>query len=349
MSETSAANLKQGSQPSLRRVRIVGTGRAVPERVLTNDELSQMVETSDEWIRERTGIRTRHLVERGRQAASDLASKAGLAACQAAGIQPNQIDAVICSTISADMPLPSCAVFVQRKVGAAPFGPAFDLSAACGGFIYGLAVAEGLLRSGLYRHILLCGVEVLSGYVNWRDRNTCVLFGDGSGAAVLRLCTEQEQAAGLGIHAVRLFADGSQAEALMIPGGGSLYPTSAETLAQGKHFIHMNGKVIFTHAVRNLSSACLAALSSQGLTPKDVDWVVAHQANLRIVEAVAQRLDLPMEKFFINIDRYGNTSSASVPIALDEAICMGKVSRGDLVLCCALGAGLAWGAALLRL
>jgi 3-oxoacyl-[acyl-carrier-protein] synthase-3 len=336
------------TNPSLRRIRIVGTGHAVPERVLTNDDLSKMVDTSDAWIRERTGIRTRHTVRRGEEAASDLASRAGKAACEAAGILPSQIDAVICSTISADMPLPSCAVFVQRKVGAAPHGPAFDLAAACGGFIYGLAVAEGLLRSGLYRHILLCGVEVLSGYVNWQDRNTCVLFGDGSGAAVLRLCTEEEQVAGLGVQSVHLFADGAHAEALRIPGGGSLFPASTETLAQGKHFIHMNGKVIFTHAVRNLSSACQTALAHHGLSSKDIDLVIAHQANLRIVEAVAQRLDVPMEKFFINIDRYGNTSSASVPIALDEAVRLGKVKRGDRLLFCALGAGLAWGATVVR-
>lgn len=336
-------------QPGLRRIRIVGTGRGVPEKVVTNDDLSKIVDTSDAWIRERTGIRTRHTVKRGEEAASDLAARAGTAACEAAGISPKEIDAVICSTISPDMPLPSCAVYVQRKVGAAQNSAAFDLSAACGGFIYGLAVAEGLLRSGLYRHILLCGVEVLSGYVNWQDRNTCVLFGDGAGAAILRLCTEEEQKAGLGVQSVHLFADGTQAEALMIPGGGSLYPTSEQTLAEGKHFIHMNGKVIFTNAVRNLASSCLTALSQHGLTPKDVDLVIAHQANLRIVEAVAQRLDLPMDKFFINIDRYGNTSSASVPIALDEAIRMGKVKRGDRLLFTALGAGLAWGATVVRL
>ena len=216
--------------PGLRRICIAGTGRAVPERILTNDDLSKMVDTSDAWIRERTGIRTRHMVRRGEEAASDLAARAGTAACEAAGILPKDIDAVICSTISPDMPLPSCAVYVQRKVGAAPHSAAFDLAAACGGFIYGLAVAEGLLRSGLYRHILLCGVEVLSGYVNWQDRNTCVLFGDGAGAAILRLCTEEEQAAGLGVQSVHLFADGSQAEAQMIPGGGSLYPYSAKKL-----------------------------------------------------------------------------------------------------------------------
>ena len=331
----------------LRRVVILGTGSAVPEKVLSNEDLSKFVDTSDAWIRERTGIAERHVVKKG-EAASDLASEAGRRACQAAGISPAEIDCVICATISADMTLPSCAVFVQRKIGAAPHCPAFDLSAACGGFIYGLAVAEGLLRSGLYRRILLCGVEVLSGYVNWQDRNTCVLFGDGAGAAVLGLADDEQQAAGRGVLSVHLYADGAHAESLSIPGGGSLYPTSAETLADGKHFIHMNGKVIFTHAVRNLSSACQAAMSSQGLQASDIDLVVAHQANLRILESVAQRLNLPMEKFFINIDRYGNTSSASVPIALDEVVRSGRVKKGDRLLFCALGAGLAWGAACVR-
>ena len=336
-----------GAEPEQRRVMIRGTGRAVPERVVTNDDLSKLVDTSDSWIRERTGIRERHFVEKG-EAASDLAATAGKRACEAAGIDPSTIDCVICATISADMALPSCAVFVQRKVGAAPHGPAFDLAAACGGFIYGLSVAEGLLRGGVYKRILLCGVEILSGFMNWQDRTTCVLFGDGAGAAVLELATDEEQAAGRGLLSVQLFADGTQAEALCIPGGGSLHSTTHETVDKGMHFVHMNGKIIFTHAVRNLASSCLAALEPLGMKPADVDLVVAHQANIRIVEAVAQRLELSMERFYINIDRYGNTSSASVPIALDEAVRSGRVGTGDKLLFCALGAGLAWGAACVR-
>jgi 3-oxoacyl-[acyl-carrier-protein] synthase-3 len=332
---------------SQHRVRILGTGSAIPERVLTNDDLSQLVDTSDTWIKERTGIRARRIVETGKQAASDLATAAGQRACAAAGLSPKDIDCIICCTISGDMPLPSCAVIVQRKLGAAPQCPAFDLSAACAGFLYGLSVAEGLLRSGMYRHILVCGVEVLSGYINWRDRNTCVLFGDGAGAAVLGLCSDEEQKAGRGLLGVHLFADGEQADTLYIPGGGSLRPTSEETLRNGQHFIHMEGKVLFAHAVRNLTSACQTALTSHGLTAGDVDLVVAHQANLRIIEGVAQRLGLPLERFFINIDRYGNTSSASVPIALDEALRAGKIQPGDRLLFCALGAGLTWGAATL--
>ena len=328
---------------------ILGTGSALPERELTNDDLSKLVDTSDAWIRERTGIAARRVVDKDKgEAASDLAAAAGLRACAAAGISPQEIDCVICATISADMTLPSCAVFVQRKVGAAPHCPAFDLAAACGGFLYGLAVAEGLLRSRMYKRILLVGVEVLSGYVDWRDRNTCVLFGDGAGAAVLGLADDAQQAAGRGVLSVHLYADGSQADALRIPGGGSLHPASAETLQTGMHHIQMNGRAIFSHAVRNLASSCQAALQKQGLTAADIDLVVAHQANLRILEAVAERIGLSMDRFFINIDRYGNTSSASVPIALDEAVRAGKVKPGDKLLLCALGAGLAWGAACIR-
>ncbi|MFO0578212.1 MAG: beta-ketoacyl-ACP synthase III [Polyangia bacterium] len=332
---------------SLPRIVVLGTGSAVPDRTITNDDLSKTVETSDEWIRERTGIRARRVVERG-QAASDLATAAGMRACEAAGISPRDLDCIICATISADMPLPSCAVFVQRKLGAAPGCPAFDLAAACGGFLYGLAVAEGLLRSRMYKRILLVGVEVLSGYVDWRDRNTCVLFGDGAGAAVLGLGDDVQQAAGRGVLSVHLYADGSQADALRIPGGGSLHPASAETLQTGMHHIQMNGRAIFSHAVRNLASSCQAALQKQGLVAADIDLVVAHQANLRILEAVAERIGLSMDRFFINIDRYGNTSSASVPIALDEAVRAGRVKPGDKLLLCALGAGLAWGAACIR-
>jgi 3-oxoacyl-[acyl-carrier-protein] synthase-3 len=330
-----------------RRIMILGTGSALPQHELTNDDLSKMVDTSDAWIRERTGIQARRTVQKG-EAASDLASAAGLRACEAAGISPTELDCIVCATVTPDMPLPSCAVFIQRKVGARPGIPAFDLAAACGGFLYGLAVAEGLLRSGQYRRILVCGVEVLSGCVNWQDRNTCILFGDGAGAVVLGLCDDEQQASGRGVLSVHLYADGGQAEALLIPAGGSLHPTTAETVAAGQHYVHMSGKVIFTHAVRNLASACQTALKHEGLKPTDIDLVVAHQANLRIIEAVAQRLDLPMERFFINIEKYGNTSSASVPIALDEAVRSGRVQPGHRLLFCALGGGLAWGAACVR-
>ncbi len=333
--------------PSQNRVRILGTGSAVPDRVLTNADLSQMVDTSDEWIRARTGIHSRRIVAPG-QAASDLAAEAGKKACAAAGLKPSEIDCIICATISGDMPLPACAVFVQRKIGAAPQCPAFDLAAACAGFLYGLSVAEGLLRSGLYRRILLCGVEVLSGYIDWQDRNTCVLFGDGAGAVVLGLCSDEEQAAGRGLLSVHLFSDGTQAEALAIPGGGSLHPTSQETLRTGQHFIHMQGPILFAHAVRNLAAACRIALKHNGLLPEAIRLVVAHQANLRLLEAVAQRLEIPLERFFINIDRYGNTSAASVPIALDEAARSAAIVAGDSLLFCALGAGISWGAAVIN-
>lgn len=324
--------------------RILGTGRAAPDRVVTNDDLSRTVETNDTWITERTGIKQRRLVAPG-QASSDLAADAGRRAIERAGLSPDDIDAVICATVTPDMPLPSCAVLVQRKVGITRNIPSFDLSAACGGFLYGLAVAEGLIRGGQIRRILLCGVEVLSRCVDWSDRNTCILFGDGAGAVVLG---PAEPGGSAGLISTHLFADGSLADALCIPAGGSLRGATAETVAAGQHLVKMNGRAIFNHAVRNLSSSCQVALEHNGLSTSDVDLVVPHQANLRILEAVAQRLGMPMSKFYINIDRYGNTSSASVPIALDEAVAEGRVQPGQLLLMCALGGGLAWGSALVR-
>lgn len=324
--------------------RILGTGRGVPDRVVTNDDLSKTVETNDTWIRERTGIRQRRLVVPG-QASSDLAAEAARRALAQADLTPDDVDAIICATVTPDMPLPSCAVLVQRKIGVTRNIPAFDITAACGGFLYGLAVAEGLMRGGQIRRVLVIGVEVLSRCVDWTDRNTCILFGDGAGAVLLG---PTEPGSTRGVLSTHLFADGSQAESLCIPAGGSLRGTSAETLAAGEHYVRMNGRAIFNHAVRNLSSASQEALNHNGVKPSDVDLVVPHQANLRILEAVAQRLSMPMDKFYVNIDRYGNTSSASIPIALDEAVAEGRVRAGSLLLMCALGGGLAWGSALVR-
>ncbi|MDW8283819.1 MAG: beta-ketoacyl-ACP synthase III [Myxococcales bacterium] len=329
----------------MRRVVLLGTGRALPERVLTNDELAQRVATSDEWIQTRTGIRCRRVAAPG-QAASDLAAEAGRRACAAAGIDPQEIDCILCATVTPDMPLPACAVLVQRKLGGRPGSPAFDLAAACGGFLYGLAVAEGLLRGGRYRRVLLCGVEVLSRFIDWEDRSTCILFGDGAGAAVLGLGEEDDPRGLLSVH---LFADGRLADLLYIPAGGSLRPASHETVQGREHSVRMDGRAIFAHVVRDLSAACQTALQDCGLTLLDIDRVIPHQANRRLLEALAQRLGLPLERLYINIDRYGNTSAASVPIALDEALEQGWLQPGHTVLLCALGAGLAWGAACLRL
>jgi len=328
------------------RTRILGTGRGVPGKVVTNLDLEQLVETSDSWIALRTGIRERRILEDGRTA-SDLSAEAGRPACEAAGLRPQDLDCIIVGTISPDMPMPASAVFVQRKLGAGPI-PAFDLSAACAGFIYALAVGDAFVKNRQFSRVLVIGCEVLSRVTDWKDRNTCVLFGDGAGAVVLGPEDQAEGARPRGILSTHLFADGAQADALNIPGGGSSHPTSAQTLADNLHVIKMNGKIIFTHAVKNISSSCQAALAQNQMAAGDVDLVVAHQANLRILTAVAERCGLPMDRFFLNIERYGNTSSASIPIALDEAVRSGRVQPGMSLLLTALGGGLSWGSALVR-
>jgi 3-oxoacyl-[acyl-carrier-protein] synthase-3 len=331
----------------MHRSQIYGTGRALPAKVLTNFDLEKMVDTSNDWIVERTGIRERRILEPG-QAASDLATEAARNACEAAGWDPKTIDCIIVATVTPDSPLPSAAVRVQQKLGAAPGAAAFDLTAACAGFIYGLTIADSFVRAGQFKRVCVVGVEVLSRVVDWKDRNTCILFGDGAGAVVLGQGTERQGREDRGIHSTHIFADGAGVEHLHIPAGGSLLPTSRETLETGQHFVKMNGRQVYAHAMRNLSSACEEAMRVNEITVADVDHVVAHQANLRIIEGVSERCGLPLSKFHLNIERYGNTSSASVPIALDEAARAGKFKEGDRVLLTALGAGFAYGSAYLR-
>lgn len=326
--------------------KIVGTGHYAPERVLTNADLEKMVDTSDAWITERTGIKQRHIAAEG-ELTSDMASAAAKRALASAGITADQLDMIIVGTISGDMPMPACAAFVQQKIGARHC-PAFDLSAACAGFVFGLSIAEKFVRTGAAKYVLVIGVELLSRILDWSNRNTCVLFGDGAGAVVVGPNTEEEAEAGRGILSTHIFTDGSLAPALQIPGGGSREPFSAEVLANKRHLVHMSGQDVFKAAVRYLAAASKAALEVNGLTGKDVDWVVAHQANIRILQGVSQRLEVPMERFFINIHKYGNTSSASIGIALDEALAEGKILPGQTVLMCALGAGISWGSALVR-
>ena len=273
--------------------------------------------------------------------------RGGTQACAAANIDPRELDCIVVGTVTPDMPMPAVAVTVQQKLGAGAI-PAFDISAACAGFIYGLSVGDAFVRSGQFRRVLVIGVEVLSRTVDWTDRNTCVLFGDGAGAAILGAASDGA-ASDAGLLTTRLFADGAGAKWLNIPGGGSREPTSVETVAKGRHFVKMEGKPIFTNAVKNIASACVAALAEVGYTADQVSCVVAHQANLRILEAVAERVGIPLDKFFLNIHKYGNTSSASIPIALDEAVEEGRIRAGDLVLMAALGAGLSWGSALVRM
>lgn len=333
--------------PSLPASRILGTGRYTPAKVLSNADLETMVETSDAWIRERTGIGERRIASEG-ETTSDMAANAGRAALEAAGITAEDLDMIIVGTISGDVPMPACAVFVQQKLGASNI-PAFDLSAACAGFIYGLSIADQFIRTGQMRRVLVIGVELLSRILNWSDRTTCVLFGDGAGAVVLGPAENSSDQEPRGVIATRIYTDGSLAEALTIPAGGSRMPLTEALLAERKNKVHMVGQEVFKVAVKNLTSASKEALDAGGLTSKDVDWFVAHQANMRILSQVASRLEMPAEKLVLNIERYGNTSSASIPIALDEAVRDGRIRPGQTVLMCALGAGISWGSALVRM
>jgi 3-oxoacyl-[acyl-carrier-protein] synthase-3 len=324
--------------------RIIGTGRGVPPRVLTNDDLAKMVDTSDAWISERTGIRERHILEPG-LAASDLGTEAAREACRKAGVEPSAVDCIIVGTVTGDCPFPSTAAFIQKKLGAPAGGCAFDLSAACAGFIYGLSIGDAFVRRGQFKRVLVIGVEVLSRIVDWTDRGTCVLFGDGAGAVLLG---PETSTAGRGILSTHLYADGGLTDVLLQPAGGSREPLTAAGIAEKRQFVKMNGREVYKHAVRNMASASRTALEANGLQAGDVSCVIAHQANLRIIEGVAERVGIPLERFFINIQRYGNTSSASVPTALDEALELGRVKDGDLLLFSALGGGLAWASAAVR-
>ena len=323
--------------------RILGTGRGVPAKVLTNHDLSRMMDTSDEWIVGRTGIRERHILEPS-LAASDLATEAARAACEKAGVPPSEVDCIIVGTVTGDCPFPATATFVQRKLGARPGGCAFDVSAACAGFLYGLALGDNFIRRGQFRRVMVIGVEVLSRIVDWSDRSTCVLFGDGSGAVLLGPEDDPKR----GVLSTHLYADGALTKYLLQPAGGSREPITPEAIAAKRHLVKMNGREVYKHAVRNMTQASKVALEANGLTTADVTWVVAHQANLRIIEGVSARVEIPLERFYLNVERYGNTSSASVPTALDEAVELGKIKRGDLLLMTALGGGLSWASAAVR-
>jgi 3-oxoacyl-[acyl-carrier-protein] synthase-3 len=332
--------------------RILGMGHYLPEPVRTNLDLERMVDTSDAWITERTGIRARHIAPEG-VVTSDMAAAAGRRALEKAGLEASQLDMIMVATVTPDMPMPATAAFVQQKLGALRC-PAFDLSAACAGFIFGLSIADQFIRSGQMKHVLVVGVELLSRVLDWSDRTTCVLFGDGAGAAVVGPAhdgagTSEPAARPRGILSTSIMTDGSLAPALWIPGGGSVSPTSHGTVDEKLHYVHMKGQDVFKVAVKNLYSASKSALDQAGMTNSDVDWVCAHQANKRIVDQVVSRLEVPQEKVLMNIERVGNTSSASIPILLDESLRAGKVREGDTVLMCALGAGISWGSALVRI
>jgi len=323
------------------RARIIGTGSYVPEKVLTNFDLEKVVETSDEWIIERTGIRERRVASE-KQAASDLALQASKAALKSAGIKPKDLDLIILASVSGDMPLPATACILQDKL-AAKKAAAFDINAACSGFIYCLSSADAYIKTGVYRKVLVVGTEVLSKFTDWEDRTTCVLFGDGAGAVVLEATDEDR-----GIFSTKIHADGSMWELLHTPGGGSRHPSSRETVKHGLHFIKMRGNETFKVAVRTLENLVTETLKENKLKPSDIALLIPHQANLRIIQATAKRIGVSMEKVMVNLDRYGNTSAASIPIALDEAVKSGRIRNGDYVLLEAFGGGLTWASALIK-
>jgi 3-oxoacyl-[acyl-carrier-protein] synthase III len=320
---------------------IVGVGSYVPARILTNHELEKMVETSDEWITTRTGIKERRIAA-DNEFTSDMASHAAERAMKMAGVTGADIDLVIVATITPDMPFPATACLVQKKIGATR-AAAFDLEAACSGFIYGLEVGQQFIMSRTYNTVLVIGAEKISSIVDWKDRNTCVLFGDGAGAAVLQ---NRENSHGL-LTAV-MGADGDKAELLFMPGGGSRCPATKESVDARLHYLQMDGKQAFKNAVQAMESAANEALKRCELDITKIKCIIPHQANLRIVDAVAERLGAKPEQLFCNLEKYGNTSAASVAIALDEAVSSGRLSRGDLILLVVFGAGLTWGAAVIE-
>lgn len=323
-------------------VGILGTGKYVPERRLTNRDLEQMVDTNDEWIVTRTGIRERRIADEA-EATSDLAYEASVKALAAAGLTADQIDLIIVATITPDMFFPSTACLLQERLGAKQ-AAAFDLSAACSGFIYGLAAANGFIQSGLYRRILVVGAETLSRITDYTDRNTCILFGDGAGAVVVGEVPE-----GRGFQSFVLGADGSGGDLLRICGGGSRMPSNAQTVADKRHYLEMNGRDVFKFAVRVMGSAAEEALAKAGLGKQDIDLLVPHQANIRIVHSALERLGLPEDKAMVNLDRYGNVSAASIPLALAEAVEEGRAKAGDRLVLVGFGGGLTWGSTVLVL
>jgi 3-oxoacyl-[acyl-carrier-protein] synthase III len=325
----------------LLRARIISTGSFVPGNIITNTDLEQIVDTSDEWIADRTGIRERRIVN-GNQVTSDLAFEASAITLKKAGLKPVDLDLIIVATISGDMPFPSTACLLQQKLGARK-AAAFDLNAACSGFVYGLHIASSLIRSGAHSRILLVGAEVLSKFTDWEDRATCVLFGDGAGAVLLEGTKEKH-----GICSTHIYSDGTLSDLICLPGGGSKNPCSKETILKRLQFMKMKGNETFKVAVRTLEDLASRTLGENGLDPSQLSLLIPHQANLRIIQATAKRLHLPAEKVFINIEKYGNTSAASIPIALDEAVESGRCRKGEYILLEAFGGGLTWASALLR-
>lgn len=326
-------------------MKIAGTGSYVPERVLTNADLERLVETTDEWIMSRTGIKERRIAAEG-EATSDLATKAALRAMEAAGVKAEEIDLIIVGTISPDTFFPSTACHVQRNLGAVK-AVAFDVSAACAGFLYAMQIARQFINGGSRKTALIIGADKLSGMVNWQDRNTCVLFGDGAGAAILT-AKEPNDGDPSGVLSSVMASDGRLTDILSVPGGGSAIPITPENADQRLNTIHMHGREVFKAAVKYTLEACEQVIERAGLKAEDIALIIPHQANVRIVDAIRERLGLPPERAFLNLHKYGNTSGAAVAIALDEAVRSGVVKKGDNILLVAFGAGFAWSASVIR-
>jgi 3-oxoacyl-[acyl-carrier-protein] synthase-3 len=319
----------------LRSASIIGTGSYAPDRVMTNADLESLVETSDEWITSRTGIRERRIADPG-MPTSEMAARAAVAAMENAVVKPEEIDMILCATVTPDMFFPNTACFVQTKIGAVN-AVCFDISAACSGFLFGVETARAYIASGAAGTVLVIGADKLSSIVDWKDRNTCVLFGDGAGAAILR-----HREGSRGVLATRMGSNGALADILYIPGGGSAHPSGSVTSADHPATIRMNGRETYKHAVTAMVEASQQVLVDAGVSPSEIACFIPHQANLRIIEAIASRLDVAMERFMINLDRYGNTSAAAVAIALDEANRTGRFKRGDKILMVVFGGGLTW-------
>ena len=325
-----------------RSVSIVGTGSYVPERVLTNDELSQMVDTNDEWITTRTGIKERRIAAKD-EYTSDMAAKAALAAMEQAGVTAEEIDLILVATATPDMVFPATACFVQEKIGAKN-AACLDVSAACAGFLFAVEIGQQFITSHTHETVLVIGAEKLSSITNWDDRNTCVLFGDGAGAVIL-----QHRGAGAhGIVSTHIGSDGTYADILFMPGGGCRTPITRENVDRKLQTIHMSGKDVYKQAVISMLNAAKKALDLAGLTTDDIACVIPHQANLRIIEAISERLKIPRERVFVNLESYGNTSAAAVAIALDEANRTGRIKRGDYILLIVFGGGLTWASSVMQ-
>lgn len=326
----------------MKKTKILGTGSYLPKKILTNQEIAKIVDTSDDWIVSRTGIKERHIAQEG-ETCSELAYQASLKALEDAKLSPQDLDMIIVATLTPEKRLPATACLLQNKLKAKN-AAVYDISAACSGFIFGMSIADQYIKTGELKNILVVGTEIMTKVLNWKDRSTCILFGDGAGAAILGHSDKEEKI----VLSTHLFSNGSLYPLLEMPAGGTGMDWTPDIFERGEHLVKMKGKEVFREAVERMTDACGIALEKAKFSIKDIDLFIPHQANIRIIDAIARKLKCPQEKIFVNVDRYGNTSAASIPIALDEAIREGRIKKGYLILIATFGAGFAWGSALIR-